>query len=999
MLNCSTNDGVSPEASPLLAGTGEALNIVGAPLVSGSDGGDSDKQDHFHSEKIVKGNNHSIYYANLDTFSNKKEEIIDVINNESPDILAFTELLNKKCPSITKAELKLNGYDEFYKDEDKNDKMEKRRGVILYTKRSLNAKHFTGLDNLDFKEHIWCTFETNNKEKILIGVVYHSGSSTEENTQRLYEVMRSDTYKDYDRVFICGDFNYPTARWDGTWSNERDEAFHEAVRDGFFTQHVTQPTRYRDGQQSNVLDLVFSRDEGDINNIYYCSPLGKSDHVLLKIITTIPTAKVKTTTSKRYDWKNGDFVSLRKFIADIDWTVLKEMDVEGCWKFIKSKLQEGIDLFIPIKICTDKVKDKPPWMSHHVKKNVKKKYLLFKRFIDSDSSTDYKEYIKMRNDVTKLIKRSKILHEKKVASQSKKNPKSFWKHVNSFRKCRENVSALQREDGSLATSDQEKADMLIKFFSSVLTVEDMTNIPHIPPGENSNGEFVTKVNITEPQVKEKLKNLDPNKSPGPDKIYPRILKELNEELAGPLAVLFNKSLREGKLPSEWKLAEITAIFKKGNRMSSNNYRPVSLTCILCKVMESFIRDVVQHHMEHFNLYCKCQHGFRKGKSCTTQLLEVMDDFSKYIDNGQAFDVIYLDFKKAFDSVPHERLLVKLKSYGIDGELHDWIKDFLSERLQYVKVGASCSSTMKVTSGIPQGSILGPILFLIFINDLPECVQSISTIFADDTKAYNTCDKCEMIQEDINALQIWSHKWQLYFNCSKCKCLHFGKNNPCKEYFFHTDEGNAKIPQCSEEKDLGVIFDTSLKFDLHIDAMVSKANSMIGLIKRNFSFMNIDMFLHLYKALIRPHLEYGQLIWSPRFIRQSKKIENVQRRATKIVPCLMNLSYDERLRKLRLPTLKYRRLRGDMLNVYKILNDDKKGSSHLLPLHESNHSTRGHDKKLQKNRYKCNFRKFSFSLRVTNNWNSLSKTTTNAVDINQFKKLLDNELCNVMYEYD
>ena len=156
------------------------------------------------------------------------------------------------------------------------------------------------------------------------------------------------------------------------------------------------------------------------------------------------------------------------------------MDVEGCWNFIKSKLQEGIDLFIPIKICTDKVKDKPPWMSHHVKKNVKKKYLLFKRFIDSDSSTDYKEYIKMRNDVTKLIKRSKILHEKKVASQSKKNPKSFWKHVNSFRKCRENVSALQREDGSLATSDQEKADMLIKFFSSVLTVEDMTNIPHIP---------------------------------------------------------------------------------------------------------------------------------------------------------------------------------------------------------------------------------------------------------------------------------------------------------------------------------------------------------------------------------------------------------------------------------------------------------------------------------------------------------------------------------------
>ena len=145
--------------------------------------------------------------------------------------------------------------------------------------------------------------------------------------------------------------------------------------------------------------------------------------------------------------------------------------------------------------------------------------------------------------------------------------------------------------------------------------------------------------------------------------------------------------------------------------------------------------------------------------------------------------------------------------------------------------------------------------------------------------------------------------------------------------------------------------------------------MIGLIKRNFS-LNIDIFLHLYKALIRPHLEYGQLIQSPRFVRQSKKIENVQRRATKIVPCLKDLSYEDRLRKLALPTLKYRRLRGDMINVYKILNDDQKDSSHLLPLHESKHYTRGHDKKLQKCRFKCNIRKFSFTLRVTSKYGIL-----------------------------
>ena len=377
----------------------------------------------------------------------------------------------------------------------------------------------------------------------------------------------------------------------------------------------------------------------------------------------------------------------------------------------------------------------------------------------------------------------------------------------------------------------------------------------------------------------------------------------------------------------------------------------------------------------------------------------MEDFSNYIDNGQNFDVIYLDFKKAFDSVPHERLLIKLKSYGIEGKLYSWIRDFLSERLQYVKVCSEHSDTKKVTSGIPQGSILGPILFLIFINDLPDCINSISTIFADDTKSYNTCNNSNIIQEDLDALQKWSNEWQLFFNCSKCKCLHIGKNNPQHDYYFTTEEGRKYIPKCTEEKDLGVTFDKSLKFDVHIDNIVKKANSMIGLVKRNFSFIDIDIFLHLYKALIRPHLEYGQVIWSPQFIRQSKKIENVQRRATRLIPSLKNLSYEDRLKKLKLPTLKYRRLRGDMINVYKILNEDNTCNKNLLPLCNSKYFTRGHDKKLQKNRFKCNLRKHTFSLRVTNCWNSLSDSVTNASSINNFKKLLDDQLQNLQYEYD
>ena len=961
----------------------------------------TDKNKCFNSNKFQSGDNYSIYYSNLDTFLNKKDEIIDIVNRESPDILTFTELLNKKNPCITKAELNLEGYDAFYRDEESNDKILKRRGVIIFTKKSINAKLFTGFDNFVFREHVWCNFNTINNENVLIGVAYHSGSSTEENTKSLFNLMKSETFNQFDRVFLCGDFNFPTATWDGRMSTDKDEEFYEAVRDGFFIQHVNRPTRFRENQQSNILDLIFTKDEEDINNIDYCSPIGKSDHILLKICTSIPRKQVKQKDSKRYDWDKGDYSSFKNHIATTDWEILKSMNVNECWTYIKEKIQEGIHKFIPTKTVSNNLKDKPPWMSHTVKKSVKKKHKLFKRFLHTDSSYDYKEYIKVRNTTCKIIKRAKRCHEKNIASQAKDNPKKFWKYVNSKRKCREKVAALQKEDGTMTTNNKEKADLLINFFSSVMTEEDTSNLDNIniTPGEKSNGQFITEVNITAKEVKQQLKDLNPNKSPGPDKIYPKVLKELHNELAEPIAHLFNKSFNNNKLPNDWKLAEITAIFKKGNRSSSNNYRPVSLTCILCKVMESFIRDEIQNHMEELNLYCKCQHGFRQGRSCITQLLDVMDNFSNFIDKGLDFDVIYLDFKKAFDSVPHERLLIKLKSYGITGNLFNWVKDFLSGRSQYVKVENEFSKTMKVTSGIPQGSILGPVLFLIFINDLPECINSISDIFADDTKAFNTCNNSDILQEDLKALQEWSDRWQLFFNCSKCKCLHFGKKNPKRQYYFPTKEGNQNIPTCTEEKDLGVIFDTTLKFDLHIEAIIKKANSMIGLIKRNFSFIDIFVFLNLYKALIRPHLEYGQIIWSPQFKRQSRIIENVQRRATKLLPNLKNLPYEERLKKLNLPTLKYRRLRGDLINVYKIVSNEKSGNKHLLPLNKSKYNTRGHDRKLEKNRFNCKLRQHSFSVRITNIWNSLSNEVTNANSVNNFKKLLDEQLHSLKYIFD
>ena len=255
------------------------------------------------------------------------------------------------------------------------------------------------------------------------------------------------------------------------------------------------------------------------------------------------------------------------------------------------------------------------------------------------------------------------------------------------------------------------ANTLNAFFASVFTRENIDdNVPFLQEGGNSQGMTLSEIRVTPAAVTEKLGKLNKDKAQGPDNIPPRVLVELCHTLGEPLSVLYNKSLEMGRIPADWKTAHVTAIFKKGTKSTAGNYRPVSLTCVLCKVLESIIRDAMVNHMNDHKLYSSCQHGFRKGRSCTTQLLEVMENLSRSIDDGQNIDILYLDFRKAFDQVPHHRLLLKLRSYGFVGNISKWIEDFLSDRTQKVRVGDSYSANAKVLSGIPQGSILGPILF-------------------------------------------------------------------------------------------------------------------------------------------------------------------------------------------------------------------------------------------------------------------------------------------------
>ena len=426
---------------------------------------------------------------------------------------------------------------------------------------------------------------------------------------------------------------------------------------------------------------------------------------------------------------------------------------------------------------------------------------------------------------------------------------------------------------------------------------------------------------------------------------------------------------------------------------------MSLTSLCCKALEKIIRDNIVENLESQGLLHQDQHGFRGGRSCCTQLLEVMEIWTRWTDLGIPWDTIYTDFSKAFDSVPHKRLILKLKAYGIRGNLLKWISNFLSDRKQRVVLGSQKSSWKQVTSGIPQGSVLGPILFTIFINDMPDIVESMMKLFADDAKIYKAIESVNdltLIQDDINKLFEWSLKWQLPLNLQKCKCIHYGKRNPEHTYTI----GNINLMKDDQEKDVGVTFDSSLNFRLHIKNMISKANSRVGLIKRTFSKLNITSFKILYKSIVRPILEYCSVIWNPIYKSDAQEIEKVQRRATKIVPSLCHLPYNERLKKINLTTLAYRRKRADVLQVYRIINNIDKIPFDLF-FSYNRHETRGHRFKLDKPRANTKIRQNSFSNRVINVWNDLPDKVVAAPSINSFKNALEKEWKDdeIKYNFD
>ncbi len=454
--------------------------------------------------------------------------------------------------------------------------------------------------------------------------------------------------------------------------------------------------------------------------------------------------------------------------------------------------------------------------------------------------------------------------------------------------------------------------------------------------------------------------------------------------------IFRATVSEGRVPSDWRRANVTPIFKKGSKTDPGNYRPVSLTSVCGKLLERIIKDQVMAHLLENKVISDSQHGFMPGRSTTTNLLEFFELATQVIDGGDPFDIVFLDFAKAFDKVPIEPLLTKLQALGIGGNLLGWIRAWLTDRQQRVVLNGQASDWASVVSGVPQGSILGPLLFIVFINDLDLAAPMLDVIkkFADDTKLGHkvaTAEQRAQLQEALDGLFNWAATWGMQFNVKKCKVMHCGHSNPRTPYTM----GNEQLSTTEEERDVGVAVMATLKSSAQCAKAARTAATVLGQISRTFHYRDRFVFVRLYKQYVLPHLDFSSAAWSPWTDSDKEVLERVQRRMVAMVSGLTTKTYEDRLKELGMFTLEERRHQTDMIQVYKILN----GHDRVDALQWFNHTytaerltRRAADPlNLVRGRSRLELRRNFFSQRVIENWNKVPEALKRARTVDAFKR--------------
>ena len=839
----------------------------------------------------------------------------------------------------------------------------------------------------DFNQFAYVELKLTNQISLDLVVVYRSPNSTSNNNEHLFQLLREVK----PTSLVVGDFNFPSIDWGSSSGTGESQSLVDLSLDKFWNQFVAFPTH----KNGNILDLVFA-ESGLVADVFNDGQLGSSDHCILLIETNRLSHQVHDSCQK-LDYHRADYAKMRHLFLDCDWaSILDVDDVNQSWQNFKDKYHEVVRQCVPTRRC--KNRKNPPWLTKDLVSNVRHKRNLWKKYKEDGSDASYDLFKAAEKNLKKKIRKSKLSFERKIAKNAKNDPKSFYAYIGNKRLNRTGVGPLQNDQGQIITDNLEQAQMLNEYYASVfeqelpLANQQLTPVPTDRPN-------LDRVFVSHSMVKDELLQLKRYCAPGPDGVASVVLIEAAHELSQPLAYIFKKTLQSSMVPEDWKRANVTPVHKSGSLKSVSNYRPISLTSIVSKVLEKIIKNAINTFLLENDLLNSTQHGFMPKKSCLTNLLHCMEEVTSILDEGDCVDILYLDFAKAFDKVQHQRLIQKMEAKGIGGAVLGWIKAWLSGRSQRVVLNGKESDWIHVPCSVPQGSVLGPLLFLVYIDDIDACAEQLVALllkFADDTKVVKRISlaaDCNDLQKIIENLSSWANKWQMRFNVGKCKILHLGKNNPQQQYSM---DGTA-LESVTHEKDLGILIDSTAKPSLQCAKAAQKANQVLGQLLRSFHSRGMTTLVQLYKVFVRPHLEYAVQVWCPYTSNDTNALEKVQRRFVRQIAGLAG-SYEEKLKKIGLTTLQERRVRGDCIETFKMLQGFTKVDPSIwfaLNLRVEGAQTRlsTDPLSLAVPLSRLDLRKNFFSARVPPIWNSLPLLIRQSRSVNQFKNAYDEFMRN------
>lgn len=856
-------------------------------------------------------NNLSIVHLNIQSLLPK----IDILDAEMQhyDILVFTETwLSSR---VSNEEICITNFDPPYRNDREN---RLGGGVAIYVRTGLQSARRSELIHGGIEAV--CIEITMKRHKLLVCGIYRppdSGNNYFDLIENTLDNMSNSLVNDQ---IILGDFNCDMLA-------SRSKMKHIA---SLYNLHqlIDEPTHFTE-HSASIIDLIFVTKPEHVIYSGVSSPfINDLIRYHCPTLAVLKYRKVTQTSFKRHIWlyDKGDYLKFRNKLSQITWDeILASNNVDECAIEFSKEIMQAAKETIPNKTVTIRPSE-PQWLNGYVKRQIRQRKRLFKIAKRKNTDTSWQKFRQKRNEVVATIRNAKKSYNDKLVTDLISNSTSSKKWfkltsqlltTNSDKKP---IPFLETND-TIAETDSDKAEILNNFFTNQTKLDDSNS--NLPLFQAPSHEILDSILITDEDVREAIGNLKPNKAPGPDLISPKLLKEGIQQLTVPLRKLFNLSLAKKKFPTDWKKANVTAVHKNDSLTDPSNFRPISLLNYNGKLMERCVHKHMTNYLIKHSIISPFQSGFQSGDSAVNQLLHLCNEFSKALDDGKEIRVVFCDITKAFDRVWHRGLLFKLRSIGISGSLLDWISDYLQDRIQRVCVKGSLSSWKKIFAGVPQGSILGPLLFLIFINDIVNNIGTNIRLFADDTSLYHIVEDpllaAIILNSALSNIFSWAKQWLVDFHPQKTESLVITKKRD-KPVHPQLYMGNTSIKEVVTHKHLGVVFTNDMLWHSHIKNITDKAFKRLGILRRHKFYLDRRSLTKMYTTFVRPLLEYADITWDNCTFENQRALENIQIDAARIISgatklCSIQKLYDE----TGIETLRERRKKHKLCQLFKMVN--------------------------------------------------------------------------------